>query len=179
MNAKTGKAIDNILKAAILVPFCVTMFIYGGSKREHGDILFPATIEGEAAYLFDNGSALYQDEVALNFLAPLVPDDAAIYVDSRPYTSTNDEEWVTIATYTLGDIRNEMPVVIDYPNAIDYDWVIYTDWTPGETVQTNGVLHADWMRPMLDDGTDEGLLLGVPIRTEVEWIEVDLKGENE
>jgi hypothetical protein len=179
MKTKTEKAIDNILKAVLLIPFCVTMFIYGGSKREHGDILFPASIEGEVAYLIDNGSALYQDEVNLNFLAPLVTDDATIYVDSRPYTSTNDEEWVTIATYTLGDIRDTMPVVIDYPNAIDYDWFIYTDWTPGETVQTNGVLHADWMRPMLDDGTEEGLLWGVPIQTDVEWIEVDLKGENE
>ncbi len=172
MTAKANKIIDNILKAALLVPFCVTMFIYGGSKREHGDILFPATYEGEAAYLIDNGSALYQDEVNLTFLAPLVPDDAAIYVESRPYTSTNDEDWVTITTYTLGAIRNAMPVVIDYPNAIDYDWVIYTDWTQGETVQTNGVLHADWMRPMEDDGADKGMLFGVPIQTDILYIDV-------
>lgn len=121
-------------------------------------VSFPRTDPGQA-YLVDRGS--YVDDetstVHIDFERIIAPDDAVLYVDRRQ--RREGAEWENYLTTTLGEFRP--PVDIEVPNATNYNWLVYTDWTPGPSVVTNGVWHAMWGRDQRSGRH------AIPIRTAV------------
>lgn len=121
-------------------------------------VSFPRT-DPEQAYLVDRGS--YVDDetstVHIDFERIIAPDAAVLYVDRRQ--RREGAEWENYLTTTLGEFRP--PVDIEVPNATNYNWLVYTDWTPGPSVVTNGVWHAMWGRDQRSGRH------AIPIRTAV------------
>jgi hypothetical protein len=172
MNAKT---IDKILKAVIILPFCIVMFLHGGSKVVSGVIRFPASEDGER-WLSDNGSSLSDDVVHLDFIADdQVPDDAMIYLDRKLMTDGSYVAWTAVDSWQWGDLKDVLPIDYVFEGAISNNWYVYTDFTPGVVVITNGVLNCSWQELFGDRKIDNGTLEGVPLKTKV--INVTEKGE--
>lgn len=121
-------------------------------------VSFPRT-DPEQAYLVDRGS--YVDDetstVHIDFERIIAPDAAVLYVDRRQ--RREGAEWENYLTTTLGEFRP--PVDIEVPNATNYNWIVYTDWTPGPSVVTNGVWQAMWGRDQRSGRH------AIPIRTAV------------
>lgn len=121
-------------------------------------VSFPRT-DPEQAYLVDRGS--YVDDetstVHIDFERIIAPDAAVLYVDRRQ--RTDGSEWENYLTTTLGEFRP--PIDIEVQNATNYNWIVYTDWTPGPSVVTNEVWHAMWGRDQRSGRH------AIPIRTAV------------
>ena len=150
----------------------IGLTFYGGSKG----IYFPRT-DMEVAYLADNESWVRTNAVHLAFTAaPILPNEAQIYLDYRAAASTNDEDWVTFTNATLAAFPN--PLDFEFANATNYSWMCYTDWTPGAEEVTNGVVRIGWMLP-LDGATNTIVMLRTGVRyksplpydAEVEYLE--------
>lgn len=120
----------------VLIAVGVVCTLYGGRK---GRVTYPQT-DPTAAYIVDAGSYVTNDYVHVNFTRIIAPDSATLYIDRREVSSTNDADWVTHLTTTFSQFQ--VPQDIPFSCATNWDWVVYTDWTPGPTVQTNGVWHA-------------------------------------
>ena len=115
--------------------------MYGGAKHRTGGITYPYT-DPEARYLTDAGSYVTNDAVYVAFTRLIAPATAPLMIDYRQIDQTNDTDWVNYATTTFAAF--DPPQLIQFPAATNYNWVVYTTWTPGLTVQTNGVWHAYW-----------------------------------
>lgn len=125
------------LTRLVLLAVAVVATLYGGRK---GTVTYPRT-DPTASYLIDAGSYVTNDLVHVNFTRVIIPDSASLFIDRREVAATNDPSaWVTHLTTTFAQFQ--VPQDIPYQNATNFDWVIYTDWTPGPSVQTNGVWHA-------------------------------------
>ena len=124
----------------ILAAICVIGFAYYGATKGH--ISYPRT-DPEIAYLIDRGSYVTNDAIHVDFQRLVAPSDATMYIDYRPEGSTNDLEWVNFWTGTFASFTPP-PIDIPFPAATGYNWVVYTDWTPGPSVRTNGVWHLIW-----------------------------------
>lgn len=122
-----------------------------------GRVTFPRT-DPTVSYLVDRGSYVTNDLVHIEFTRTIVPDSATMFVDYRPVESTNDADWVTHSSRTFAEWSP--PLEIAFDNATNYDWVVYTDWTPGQTVRTNGVWQAVW-------GQSTNKVFILPLRTAV------------
>lgn len=122
-------------------------------------VSYPRT-DPTTAYLTDVSSYVDSetDVVHLEFRRIIVPDTAAVYVDRHPIGDESNI-WENEITTTFGDMS--LPYEFIFENATNYQWIVYTDWTPGPTVQTNGVWHANWG---LDRRVRRYL---IPLRTEV------------
>ena len=120
-------------------------------------VRFPRT-DPEQSYLTDRGSYVDSDTdaVHIDFSRIIVPDSATLYIDRIEHA--DGAEFVNHLTTTFGDARP--PIDFTYPHATNYDWVVYTDWTPGPAVQTNGAWHALW-------GRDTGRRYIIPVRTAI------------
>jgi hypothetical protein len=134
--------------------------LYGGAKHG-GSISYPKT-DTDVAYLVDAGSYVTNDAVHVAFTrVPTVPDSATFYLDYCALDGTNSAgvatNWVNAKTATFADL--EVPFDFAFAAATNYNWVAYTDWTPGPAVQTNGVWHAYWG---LDKKTGSYI---IPVRT--------------
>lgn len=131
IRALTGR---ELMVFAVLASICT----WAAQKRL---VTFPRT-DPTQSYLMDRGS--YVDDetstVHIDFTRIIAPDSAVLYVDRMQ--RTEGAEWENYLTTTLGEIRP--PIDLEVPNATNYQWAVYTDWTPGPTVQTNGVWHAMW-----------------------------------
>lgn len=105
-------------------------------------VSYPRT-DPTTAYLVDSGSWVDSetDIVHIDFTRIIVPDSAMLYVD-RLGLSEGDESWENQYAATFGETG--LPLEITCQNATNYRWIVYTDWTPGPAVQTNGVWHANW-----------------------------------
>ena len=114
--------------------------LYGGRK---GRITYPYT-DYEMRWLADRGSYVTNDFVHVDFTRVVVPATAAFYISHRQVDSTNDLDWVVYLETTFA--RFACPSNVPCANATNYDWICYTTWTPGPTVQTNGVWHSYWGR---------------------------------
>ena len=127
--------------------FCgaaVGAVMFGGAKSKIGGITYPKT-DNEIAYLTDAGSYVTNDAVHVAFTRlPMVPSSATFYLDYCALDGTNEQgvatNWVNAKTATFGEL--EVPFDFAFANATNFNWVAYTDWTPGPAVQTNGVWHA-------------------------------------
>lgn len=135
----------------------VGLALFGGAK--HVSVLFPRT-DPTTAYLIDNGSYVDSDTdiVHIDFRRIIVPDSARVYVD-RIQDGDESGIWTTEYESTFADLV--LPLEIQIANATNYRWMVYTDWTPGPAVQTNGVWHANWA---LDRKTRRYI---IPLRTAV------------
>lgn len=120
----------------MLLAVALVATLYGGRK---GTISYPRT-DPLAAYLVNVGSYVTNDAVHVNFTRVIVPDAANLYIDRRLVSSTNDADWVNHLTTTFAQFQP--PQDIPCQAATNWDWIVYTDWTPGPSVQTNGVWHA-------------------------------------
>lgn len=140
-----------IIALSLIAIFCT----YAAQKRL---VTFPRT-DPTQSYLIDNGSYVDTDTdvVHINFRRLIVPDNATMYID-RIDRSSSSSEWENQITSTFGEIT--LPLEFTYENATNYRWIVYTDWTPGPTVQTNGVWHANW-------GRDSQKRFIIPVRTEI------------
>lgn len=108
-----------------------------------GGISFPRT-DPNQSYLTNRGSRVDGDGVYIDFTRIIVPDSASLFVDCRSVESDSDADWVNVLATTFGETTP--PIEIPFSNATNYDWVIYTTWTPEPSVKTNGVWHALWGR---------------------------------
>lgn len=142
-------------RAAFFAVFVGAFIFYGATK---GTISFPYT-DFEKRYLVDNGSYVTNDFIHVNFTRLLAPSSADLHIDYRQWQSTNDAEWVSLVDTTFADFQ--LPQDIQFPNATNFDFAVYTTWTPGAAVQTNGVWHSYW-------GLDHKLHMHyIPVRTAV------------
>jgi hypothetical protein len=133
------------LARAVFCGAVVVACLYGGAKHG-GSISYPKT-DNEIAYLTDAGSYVTNDAVHVAFTRlPMVPSSATFYLDYCALDGTNAQgvatNWVNAKTATFADL--EVPFDFTFAAATNYNWMAYTDWTPGPAVQTNGVWHAYW-----------------------------------
>ena len=142
----------HLVALALLGAVCM---LYGGRK---GNITYPYT-DYEMRYLVDNGSYVASNIVHVAFSRYVAPASADFFISFRSVDSTNDLDWTVFTNTTFSAFA--VPCDIEYPAATNYDWICYTTWTPGPTVQTNGVWHSYW-------GTDKKLHTHlIPIRSAV------------
>jgi len=127
------------LSTAVFLFSCIVATLYGGSKR--GTISYPRT-DADIAYLIDNGSYVSNDAVRVSFIRAVAPLSAPILIDYRPIQSTNELDWVNFTNTTFSAFNQ--PQTIDFESATNFNWVVYTTWTPGPSVITNGLFHAYW-----------------------------------
>lgn len=145
----------SVWRAAFLAVFACAFIFYGATK---GTISFPYT-DFEKRYLVDNGSYVTNDFIHVNFTRLLAPSSADLHIDFRQWQSTNDAEWVSLVDTTFADFQ--LPQDIQFPNATNFNFAVYTTWTPGAAVRTNGVWHSYW-------GLDRKLHFHmIPVRTAV------------
>lgn len=131
---------------AAFVVVCLFVALYGGAKHATGKITFPRT-DPSVDYLIDKGSYVTNDFVHVAFeRVATVPSSAMFYLDSCGLAETNAQgvatNWVTRKSASFADLS--VPFDFACENATNYNWVAYTDWTPGPAVLTNGVWHAYW-----------------------------------
>lgn len=140
----------------VFLAFAAAMILYAGTK--HGTVSFP-TVGNDARYIFDRGSYVTNDYVHIDFWTVAVPASANLFIHRRPLDETNDFAWVEHLSTTIGQFNP--PQDIFYPDATNYDWIVYSDWTPGPAVQTNGVWHTYW-------GVDRQMKVHIiPLRTAI------------
>lgn len=128
------------------------------AAQKVGRVTFPRT-DPTVAYLTDRGSFTTNDYVHVDFSRLIVPDSATWYLDRRELSSDDDEDWSTFETGTFANL--EVPHDFACENATNFNWMMYTDWTPGPSVVTNGVWHAFWGK----DARQRAFL--IPLRTAV------------
>lgn len=106
-------------------------------------VSFPRTDPAQA-YLVDRGSYVDSETgvVHIDFDRIIVPDSAMMFIDRR--RREDGAEWVNMVSETFADVP--LPYETSFEDAADWEYVVYTDWTPGPSVQTNGVWHAMWGR---------------------------------
>lgn len=127
----------HLVALALLGGICA---LYAGRK---GRITYPYT-DYEMRYLTDSGSYVTNDAIHVSFTRIIAPATADFFISFRQVDSTNDFDWVVYTNTTFAAFT--VPCDIEYPAATNYDWICYTTWTPGPTVQTNGVWHSYWGR---------------------------------
>lgn len=139
--------------------FVAALSYYGGSKS----ISYPRT-NAEMALLADDGTSyVSNDVVRVGYVRHrILPDSADLNVWRRENGCTDDDAWVAQLVTTVGAAPS--PVLIDFPAATNFDWIVFTTWQPGPSVQTNGVLHSAWRGV---PGPLNVRVFGVPIRTHV------------
>lgn len=137
----------------LLVVSLLSAVIYGGRK---GRITYPY-VDIEQRYLQDHGSYVTNDLVHVDFTRMIAPSSAEFFISYRETSSTNDEDWAVLVATTFAEFT--VPQDIAFENATNFDFMAYTTWTPGPSVQTNGVWHSYW-------GKDQKLHTHfIPIRT--------------
>ena len=124
---------------------------YAGSKGfVAGRVYFPFT-DPETRYLVDHGSYVTNDCVHLDFSRFLLPDSAMLYVDACPVASTNaTADIFSVWEGTVGEFG--APRDLLYDAATNFNWYVYTDWTPGPAFHTNGVLQLIGRQDMAGKG---------------------------
>lgn len=148
--------IEEVLVLVALAGMCT----WAAQKRL---VRFPRT-DPTTAYLIDQDSYVESDDdtVHINFSRFVVPDSANLYIDRIQQSNgvaVAGAEFVNHMTIKIGEANP--PIEFVYPNATNFLWMVYTDWTPGPSVQTNGVWHANWGR----DTSNRGFV--IPVRTQV------------
>lgn len=148
---------DKAIACGILALVAGVLFLYGSTKVRF------ASPDLEYDVFTDYDSCVTNNTVRFSFSTFGLPSSAEVYLDYRPEGSTNDADWVTLAHSTLADFPN--PAEFTFPDATNYEWLVYTAWTPGPAVHTNGVWQTDWTSAARQDAPDA--LSVVPIRAEV------------
>ena len=126
--------------------FAALAVLWAGGKAK---VIFPR-VDPEVWYLMDGGSAVSNDVVSVRFVRnPILPVSANIFMDGMDVAYTNEEDW---ATHSFPAYSNRIDALeingFDFPfqNATNYNWSVYTDWTPSPIIHTNGVAFVMWMQ---------------------------------
>ena len=106
-------------------------------------VSYPRT-DPTQAYLVDRGSYVDSETgvVHIDFDRIIVPDTALMFIDRR--RREEGAEWENMVAEQFRDVP--LPYETSFEDASDWEYIVYTDWTPGPAVQTNGVWHANWAR---------------------------------
>lgn len=150
--------------ALMVAPFVIGLIFYGGSK---GVVGFPYT-DVEQRYLYDAGSYVTNGYAHISFTALMLPQTATIYAYSRPYGSTNDNEWVQRMVAELSELATQSNVYerdVYFEGAEDSEVQVFTDYRTGPIAHTNGVAVVMWQKPF-DGSTNRAAM----VRTGI-WIE--------
>ena len=136
------KKVDRI----VFCIFAALAVLWAGGKAK---VIFPR-VDPEVWYLMDGGSAVSNDVVSVRFVRnPILPVSANIFMDGMDVAYTNDEDW---ATHSFPAYSNRIDQLsengFDFPfqNATNYNWSVYTDWTPSPIIHTNGVAFVMWQQ---------------------------------
>lgn len=123
----------------VLIAAC---FLHSMATKPGGSISFPLT-DADERYISDTGSYVSNDYVRVSYaLAAGVPNTAEIVVEKRRLDMTNDCDWVMVSSAMARNFPS--PQTIQCPAATNFNWIVYTTYTPGSAVATNGVWHAYW-----------------------------------
>ena len=139
-----------------IATFLSVAIIYGSTKNR--PITYLRT-DPTQAFLYDNGSYVSNDVVHISFNYMIAPSTADFKLWYWPDGSTNENEMVLAYTNTLGGVPQ--PYDFYFQGAISNRWYAATTWTPGPSVNTNGILQVHWM-------TDRKRHINiVPVRTSI------------
>lgn len=137
-----GRASARTAHLALFALAGVAATIYGGGKGRVGTVSFPRT-DPQTAWLSDDGSYVTNDVVHVAFRRVVVPGNAPLFIDRRLVSERGDDSaWIGHVETTFDAFP--VPQDIRFEAATNWDWIVYTTWTPGPSVQTNGVWHAVW-----------------------------------
>lgn len=117
-----------------LVAVIVCGFAYYGSTKQGWHIGYDGGIKAAATanvVTNDTVSIYWQRDTSGGIY---IPESAAVYIDYRPNTATN-EEWGLLAQTTVGAWGWSGTV----QNATNYDYSVWAYYIPPEPVHTNGV----------------------------------------
>lgn len=128
----------------------------GGTK-----ILFPQC-SPYYELIRDAGSEATADGLVIRYVRHrILPDDADFQVWTRPLGSTNDSDYVERVASTVGACPS--PFRLPLPGADNMEAVVFTTWSPGPSIHTNGTLVVMWR----GTNTADGAVLAVPLGTSV------------
>ena len=152
------KGIDYVVRAFcrrhpfITIPLFLVTTAYGGVKF-YRFLNIPRT-DPDVQNIVDHGSYITNDCAYISFNTVGLPPDAHILVAYAPPEATNESQVVTVADLTLAQWRVQFPgkdgadVTARFAwdtslgdRADEYQWYLYTVWTPAPSVHTNGVLN--------------------------------------
>jgi hypothetical protein len=152
------KGIDHVVRAFcrrhpfITIPLFLVTTAYGGVKFFRY-LKIPRT-DPDVQNIVDHGSYITNDCAYISFNTVGLPPDAPILVAYAPPEATNESQVVTVADLTLTQWRVQFPgkdgadVTARFAwntslgdRADEYQWYLYTTWTPAPSVHTNGVLN--------------------------------------
>ena len=120
--------------------------LYGGSKGFVARITYPRT-DPETWYLMDNGSYVTNDYVHVGYSRNLIlPASANLFVECLESCYTNQNDWAehSILAWSNTVAGSASPFDLPWPAATNYNWIVYTDWTPPPSTHTNGVAFVAW-----------------------------------
>ena len=99
----------------------------------------------DTVYLIDCGSYVSNNLVHIEFETRLLPDSAMIFLDYIPKDAeANASNYSTFKAMTSAEWPRK--VDFDFEGAISNKWVMYTTYTPGPVVHTNGVAVAEFIK---------------------------------
>lgn len=140
-------------KVLVLVFVC-GMGYYGATKNAGilARVIFQYT-DIESRYIVDNGSFVTNDYVHIDFNRYVAPGSGELRIDYYPL-DTAQEDIADVAENLVSTTFDEFPVPADiaFENATNYHFVVYTTWTPGPSVHTNGVLQLIGRQDMAGTG---------------------------
>lgn len=139
----------------VFLVMAIGLTLYAGAK--HIGTITILNTDTDSVYLIDRGSYVTNDYIHVDFTTVVIPQTANLFVYRRQVDSTNDVDWTEHLATTIGEFNP--PHDIQFASATNYNWIVFSDWTPGPAVETNGVWHAYWG---LDQQRQELL---IPIRT--------------
>lgn len=141
----------------IVLIFALPLIFYGSTKSG-GGIIFPQ-IDPNFEWLVDDGSYVSNNVVHVAYKKHLALPDSADLRLARKSIEAGSIEWDEVYETTVG----ESPSPFDYitANATSFVWAVYTTYTPGPAVITNGVLHVNWA------AREDGMIKAIPLHTEV------------
>ena len=124
-----------------------------GAVKFYRYLKIPRT-DPDVQNIVDHGSYITNDCAYISFNTVGLPPDAHILVAYAPPEATNESQVVTIADLTLAQWKVQFPgkdgadVTARFAwdtslgdRADEYQWYLYTVWTPTPSVHTNGVLN--------------------------------------
>ena len=139
----------------LLVVVAVCGIAHYGATKNAGIVsrVYFQFTDPENRYLVDNGSYVTNDFVHVDFTRYVAPGSAELRIDYYPVdtpASNVVDAAENLVTTTFDDFP--VPQNIAFENATNYHFVVYTTWTPGPSVHTNGVLQLIGRQDMAGHG---------------------------
>lgn len=136
-------------KLPLVIAFC-GIAQYGSTKNAGilSRVYYHFT-DAETRYIVDNGSFVTNGYIHIDFTRYVAPGSAELRIDYYPLDTPNDEiddVAENLVTTTFDDFP--VPADVAFENATNYHFVVYTTWTPGPSVHTNGVLQLNGRQDM-------------------------------